>query len=297
MSDFTLEVARYGKDKVRLFKIVRDGKWHTAIELTVKVMLEGDIATSYTKADNSVVVATDTTKNTVYILAKKSSNVNTIELFAQEITAHFLATYSHLSTIYVDITRHRWTRIMIDGALHPHSFVRDGDDVQTTSVTQYRSGELSVTSGLSGLLVLKTTGSAFHGFIRDKYTTLPETHDRVFSTSVDATWKFATRSVEQFRKIPFAEVSSAVRDVTLEVFATDDSASVQATMYKMCVEILKRYGVIEKVSYSLPNKHYFAFDLARFGLKNEGKDQDIFYPVADPSGLITGTVTRKNARL
>jgi urate oxidase len=58
-----------GKDKVKLLKVHRDpwdSKRQSVVELTVQILLEGDIEKSYTKADNSVVVATDTMKNTVY---------------------------------------------------------------------------------------------------------------------------------------------------------------------------------------------------------------------------------------
>ena len=51
--------SRYGKDKVRIFRIVRDGKIHHVVEYNVCTLLEGDVDTSYTEADNSVVVATD----------------------------------------------------------------------------------------------------------------------------------------------------------------------------------------------------------------------------------------------
>lgn len=224
-------------------------------------------------------------KNTVYILAKKSANVNTIELFAQELSQHFLDTYSHIHKAEISIIKHKWTRILVSGSPHPHSFVRDGEDLQTTTVTQERAGNtIRCTSGLQNLLVLKTTGSAFHSFIRDKYTTLPEVWDRIFSTSVDAGWTFASRDVQKFRALPFDAVHEGVREVTLETFATDDSASVQATLYKMQQKILERFNDVEEVSYALPNKHYFGIDMSKFGIDNADKNLDVYQPVADPSG-------------
>ncbi|OZJ02317.1 hypothetical protein BZG36_04458 [Bifiguratus adelaidae] len=293
---FVLKTAKYGKDKVRLLKVYRTPQKQVAVELTVRLMLEGDIETSYTKADNSVVVTTDTCKNTVYYIAKHSQNVDTPELFAQELTQHMLNHYSHIHVAHAEIIKHKWTRILVDGKPHAHSFVRDGDEVQTVHVTQYRKGDrVECKSGISNLLVLKTTGSAFYGYYKDQFTTLPEVWDRIFSTAVDCTWTYNKHSVAAFRNIDFQRVFDGVKKITLETFATDDSASVQATMYLIQTRILELFPEVEETYYSLPNKHYFGVDMSKLagGIDNTGKNLDVYQPVSDPSGLITATVSRK----
>ncbi|RIB22727.1 hypothetical protein C2G38_957690 [Gigaspora rosea] len=167
MSKVYLKEQEYGKDRVRLAKVIRKEKWHEIIELTVRVLLDGEFETPYTKADNSMIVATDSIKNTIYILAKQLSCVENIEIFASEIGQHFITTYSHVHKATVSITKHKWTRMLIDGKFHDHSFLRDGDDVHDTKVVVSRKG-IIIESGLKNLLVLKTTGSAFYGFLRDK---------------------------------------------------------------------------------------------------------------------------------
>ncbi|CAO3675231.1 unnamed protein product [Umbelopsis vinacea] len=296
-SQVYLKKARYGKDKVKVMKVYRDGKWQTCVELTVALTLEGDIETSYTEADNSVVVTTDTCKNTVYIIAKRSANVDNIEVFAQEITEHVLKQYKHIHVAHVQIIKHKWSRMLIDGELHPHSFVRDGEDVQTTHVTHYRDGnKITIESGLKNLLVLKTTGSAFHSFYKDEYTILPEVWDRIFSTSVDATWRFESTSPSVLRyQINYPEVHASVKKITMDTFAKDDSASVQATLYKMQQQILRDNKSVGEIDYSLPNKHYFGVDMSKFKIDNTDKNLDVYQPVADPSGLITATTARKPA--
>ncbi|ORY96575.1 uricase [Syncephalastrum racemosum] len=289
-----LKTARYGKDLVRIMKVYREGQVQRCTELTVRLTLEGDIETSYTKADNSVVVTTDTCKNTVNIIAKRSANVDTIEVFAQEITEHVLKQYAHISRVHVDIIKHKWSRMTIEGKPHPHSFVRDGEDVSTTNVVHDRAtNNVTVSSGLSNLLVLKTTGSAFHGFYKDQYTTLPEVWDRIFSTAVDCKWTFGTKPASVMRSLNFDAVHAGVRDITLHTFATDDSASVQATLYLMQKRILGQFRDVEEVYYSLPNKHYTGIDLSKFNIDNTGKNLDLYYPMPDPSGLITATLARK----
>ncbi|KAI9248302.1 hypothetical protein BDA99DRAFT_446255, partial [Phascolomyces articulosus] len=124
-----LKTARYGKDLVRLLRVYREPSGvQRCTELTVRLLLEGDIETSFTKADNTVVVTTDTCKNTVNVLAKRSQNVDNIEVFAQELTRHVLNQYRHISSVHVKIIKHKWTRLNVDGKPHPHSFVRDGED-------------------------------------------------------------------------------------------------------------------------------------------------------------------------
>lgn len=249
--------------------------------------MEGDIETSYTKADNSVVVTTDTCKNTCNIVAKRSQNVDNIEVFGQEITEHVLKQYAHISGAFVDIIKHKWTRLIVDGKPHAHSFVRDGEDIQTTSVHHYRAGnEIRITSGLDKLLVLKTTGSAFHGFYTDEYTTLVPTWDRIFSTAVDCKWTFVSKSASVLRNVDFKAIHAGVKQITCDTFAKDDSASVQATLYLMQQQILAKYPAVAEVSYALPNKHYVGVDMSKFNIDNTGKNMEVYHPQADPSGKL-----------
>ncbi|OMP84205.1 Uricase [Diplodia seriata] len=299
-----LNYARYGKDNVRLYKVHKhsDGT-QSVVEQTVRVLLEGDIDTSYTRADNSVVVATDTQKQTVYVLAKQNP-VTPPELFASIVGTHFITQYSHIHAAHVKIVTYKWTRMTVEGKPHPHSFVRDGDDIRTVeAVVREGAGAgaaISIKSGIDKLLVLKSTGSAFHGFHRDEYTRLGETWDRILSTEVKAEWEWKTfAGVDDVRAkaSKFDDAFAAAKTITLDTFAKDNSASVQNTMYKMSDQILAAAPLVETVSYSLPNKHYFEIDLSWFkGLKNTGADAEVFAPQSDPNGLIQCTVGRKGSK-
>ncbi|KAI8329717.1 urate oxidase [Chlamydoabsidia padenii] len=283
-----LKATRYGKDLVRLMRVYREGQTQRCTELTLITLLLSPLVSQITGGN--------TCKNTVNMIAKRSPNVDNIELFAQEITEHVLKQYAHISHAYVDIIKHKWSRLNVDGKPHPHSFVRDGEEVQTCSVVQERAGnKITVKSGLKNLLVLKTTGSAFHGFYRDQYTTLAETWDRIFSTSVDCEWVFVAHDANTLRRVNFPAIHDSVKKITTDTFATDDSASVQATMYLMQTQALAKHAEIAEISYALPNKHYVGMDLSKLGIENSGKNTDIYYPQPDPSGLITATVARKPA--
>ncbi|KAF8211858.1 hypothetical protein K438DRAFT_1662457 [Mycena galopus ATCC 62051] len=320
MSDETfLSHARYGKDKVRVLRVVRDGKWHHIVEYNVQALLEGDIETSYTEADNSVVVATDSIKNITYYIAKISPHVLIPERFALHLGTHFVSKYAHIHKAVVTVEQLRWSRIPVSGEQgsvdHPHSFLRDGDEKRIVKVEVDASkGKdklvASVTAGLSDLLVLKTTESAFTGFVRDKYTTLKEVDDRILSTSIDLSYTFGPvdipspkdADVEEFT-IPAeiaqgsvwdSAVPATTRKVTLDTFASDNSASVQATLYRMARLILAQNSGVQTVSYALPNKHYIPVDMGYLGVENLVPAQaEVFMPIATPSGLITATVSRK----
>ncbi|KAK0761778.1 hypothetical protein N5P37_004577 [Trichoderma harzianum] len=297
MATAHVSAARYGKDNVRVLKTDRDAATgiHTVTEMTVSCLLEGDIDVSYTKGDNSVVVATDSIKNTIFITAKLNP-VNPPELFAAILGSHFIDTYSHIHAANVKVITHRWTRMEVRGKPHPHSFLRDGQETRNVEARISRKGGIVINSGIEGLTVLKSTGSAFHGFVRDEYTTLGETWDRILSTDVDATWKWKTfADVAAVREaVPkFNPAWEQAREITLTRFAEDESASVQNTMYKMCEQILGAVPETELVTYSLPNKHFFELDLSwHKGIKNTGKDAEVYVPQSNPNGLIKCEVAR-----
>ena len=265
----------------------------------------------YTKADNSVVVPTDTMKQTTYIMAKQHP-VNPPELFAAILAQHFVDTYKHIHSAHVKVVGHRWTRMTFDGEPHPHSFMRDGAETRNAEATAKRGHGITIRSAIAGLLVLKSTGSAFHGFVDDEYTILKAVNDRILSTEVDCgwTWSLFKKFDEVKAAVPnFDNTWKAAREITLKTFANDSSASVQNTMYKMCEQILSTESTVYAVDYSLPNKHYFEIgeccsrvcrshtnehlDMTwHKGIKNTGKDAEVYEPQSNPNGLIQCTVTR-----
>ncbi|CAE7198340.1 unnamed protein product, partial [Rhizoctonia solani] len=94
-------------------------------------------------------------------------------------------------------------------------------------------------------------------------------------------------------KTKFGELQASARKITLETFATDESASVQATMYKMSQQFIADNATANSISYRLPNKHYIPVPLDYIGLANtKPKDAEVFCPVEAPSGYISATVSR-----
>jgi urate oxidase len=272
----------YGKCRVRLAKVTRRPDRHDFKDLTVTVRFEGDFESAHVDGDNGRILPTDTMKNTVYGLAS-THPVDEIEEFARALVEHFLANNPQVSRARVSIAEHLWSRIDVAGAPHPHAFLRAGGGDRTTTVEGTREG-IAVEAGVSGLVVLKTTDSAFEGFMKDGFTTLPEASDRIMATAIDAVWVYSEPDVA------FGLYWRSVRQALLDVFATHESRSVQHTLYRMGEEVLERFGEIDEIRLSLPNKHHLPFNLAPLGLENVN---EIFVPTEEPYGLIEATVSRK----
>lgn len=272
----------YGKARVRLMKVAREGDRHELQNLTVRIAFEGDFADVHATGDNAKVLPTDTMKNTVYTLSRQTLEIEEIETFALRLADYFLTSNSHVSRVIVEIAEHGWTRIAVGGEPHQHSFIKGGDEKRTTTVSAARD-ETTIQSGIEDLIVLKTTKSGFVGFIKDCYTTLPEATDRIFCTSVKADWRYASAEAAT------GENWRSVRQTIIETFAGHDSLSVQHTLYAMGEAVLEKFAFVAEISFSLPNIHCLPVDFTRFGLENDNR---IFTPTDEPHGLIEARLSR-----
>lgn len=273
----------YGKDHVRLTKVVRSGEHHTLYEFNVQILLEGAFEQVYTQGDNSACVPTDTMKNTVYALGKKH-DFDSPEAFALLLAEHFLERFTHVTAVAVSIEQILWDRISLDGQPHDHAFAKSSNALRTATVHQDRANPPTVTGGITGLEVIKTAHSAFTNFMIDPFTTLSPTCDRLLGTSIDAVWTFTSP------ESPFNEAFDAARRTILSVFAAHDSLGVQHTLYAMGEAVLAALPSLSKIAFTMPNQHRILVNLAPFNLTN---DNDIFVSAPEPFGLIHGTVSRE----
>lgn len=279
-----LRDAGYGKSEVRLVKVSRGTGGHELLDLTVDVGLEGDFQAAYIEGDNAGLLATDTMRNAVYALAQQHP-IDDIESFGCVLVEHFLAAGPSVARACVHLVEHPWARLEIGGRPHEHAFQRGsgGNRVATVAGTGSGVGGVQIQSGIDDLLVLKTTNSGWEGFLRDQYTSLPDTSDRILATIITARWSYGGGD------IAYGESWSGVRDAILTAFADHYSPSVQFTLHHMGEAVLDARREVERITFSLPNKHHLLYDLARFGLPN---DNEIFQPTDEPYGLIEGTVER-----
>jgi urate oxidase len=271
----------YGKAKVRVLKVFRAGAIHSIKELDVQVMLQGDFDASYTKSDNRLVVATDSIKNTVNIFAKQKLGTET-EPFGVALGEHFLGKYKHVNRVEVNLSEHCWNRILVGGKPHAHSFLEKSAAKPFAKIIATRE-EMIVESGIEELFILKTTASGFENFLRDEFTTLPETGDRICATKLKVTWTFAKKPKS------YKITNGRILDVILGTFAKNFSPSVQVTLFQMGEAALKVAKEISKISIAMPNKHCLLINLKPFGLENKN---ELFVPTDEPHGQIEGTVAR-----
>jgi urate oxidase len=271
----------YGKARVRVMKVLRRGRRHSVKELAVAVTLQGRFAASYTRADNRLVVATDTMKNTINLLAQRVLGGET-EAFGVALGDHFLKTYRQVERVALRLEERLWDRMDLRGRPHPHAFLAQNAARPFVEVTATRKATV-VRSGIEGLIVLKTTESGFEGYVKDKFTTLRETRDRLLCTQVNAVWTFAARPAA------YARVNKHIVAALLKEFASTYSPSVQATLFLMGKAALKAAPEISQISLALPNKHCLPIDLSPLGAVNRN---DLFVPTDEPYGQIEGTVAR-----
>ena len=271
----------YGKSRVRLVQLTRRTDRHELCDLTIAIRFQGDYDESYTAGDNSAVLPTDTMKNTVYALAA-GGRVRNPETFGLLLARHFLDRNPRLQRVRIDLVEHAWGRIASGDREHGQAFVRQGPETRTATIEGDR-GQTTVDAGVADLVILKSSHSAFAGFVRDEYTTLPETDDRLFATSLTATWRYRDPDVS------FDTAWRAVHRTLLETFAEHRSASVQHTLHAMGQAVIDHVDEVSAIHLVMPNKHHLPVDLTRFGLENRN---EIFVPTDEPHGLIEATIVR-----
>lgn len=289
----------YGKDKVKILHVNRNGPVHTVNEFEVSTRLQLYSKKDYIYGDNSDIVATDSQKNTIYLLAKKHG-IKSPEDFGIVLCNHFLEQYTHIKAVSVQIEEYPWDRIGYGEGpfkkLHNHAFVMTPIALRYCSVTKDRNQDLipTIISGIKELRILKTTQSSFVNFIDDEYRSLPDMKDRIFSTIVSSSWEYSS-----INDVDYDKVWNAVKHIILKNFAGEPemgimSPSVQHTLYLTEKEVLNSIPQISSIDMEMPNKHYFTVDLSKFPKVVQGDNQDVFLPVDKPAGIIYAKLDRKN---
>jgi urate oxidase len=284
VSEIILGKNQYGKAENRVVRIYRDTPQHEIHDINVSTCLRGDFSAAHLTGDQSDVLPTDTQKQTAYAYAKEKG-LQQIESYGLALARHFVNEIDPVVAARIEIDEYAWERAVVNGREHDHTWIRKGQEVRTAAVTVDGDGEW-VVGGLKDLIILKSTGSEFAGFLEDDYTVLEPTHDRVMATSLVAQWRFTTVDVD------WDAVYSGVKAHLVEQFAVVQSLALQQTLYEMGAAVLRAYPEIAEVRLSAPNKHHFVYDLSPFGLEN---NNEVFHADDRPYGLIQASVTRDDA--
>ena len=176
-----------------------------------------------------------------------------------------------------------WERMIVEGAPEETTFKLGGPEVQTVRAVRDQKRKWSIRSGVDGLTILKTTKSAFTGYIQDKLTTLKPATDRIFGTRATVTWDYASASTD------FEKARETIVAALMKEFAAHHSMSVQHTLFDMGKAALAAAPEISRIKLTMPNLHHLLADLSRFGQENPNH---IFVPIDEPHGYIEATIER-----
>ena len=281
---FALGPNRYGKAENRVVRVYRDTARHAIRDLDVSTQLRGDFTAAHVDGDQSQVLTTDTQKNTAFAYAEQVG-VHSPEDYALALGERLLVAAPAATASRVEVEEYPWDRVQVGGVGHDHTFVRRGGEVRTTVVVRERDTPPLVVSGLRDLVLLKTTGSEFRGFLREEYTTLEDAADRILATSLTARWRHGATAPADWDAS-----HDAVRRTCVETFATTYSRALQETLYAMGVAVLRAHPHVAEIDFSAPNKHHVLVDLSPFGVDNPG---EVFVATDRPYGLIEARVQRE----
>ncbi len=275
---------QYGKAENRVVRIFRDNPRHEIRDLNVSTSLRGPFEPAHTVGDQSMLLPTDTQKQMTFVHAKTKPG-DSIEEYSLELARHFVHDIAPVEGARIEIEEYAWERAVIDGVEHDHSWTRRGPEIRTAAITVDATGEY-VIGGIKDLVLLKSTGSEFHGFLKDEFTILPETDDRIMATSLVAKWRFGTVDVD------WEAVYPAVKAIVIREFATLQSLALQQTLWTIGKAVLEQFPEIVEMRMSAPNKHHFDYDLGQFGIEN---NKEVFIAADRPYGLIQVTVLKDDA--
>ena len=270
----------YGKADVRLFKVFRDQPRHEIRDVWVRLSMTGDFEAAHVAGDNTDLIATDSVRNTIYGLAVDGLT-GSVEAFGKLLIRHIVSQGPKVRRARVSFTEHQWDRLESAGQPHDHAFVRQMP--KHTAEVEGDGEAFSVTSGIDELYVLKTTGSGWAGYLKEPFTTLPETHDRIMATVVTAKWEYALPECD------YDAVWARVYRTVLETFGDHYSPSVQNTLYRMGAAVLGACPELSRIHFSFPNRHHIRYATERHGVQNP---ESVFHADAEPYGVIEGWVER-----
>jgi len=276
-----LSSTSYGKSAIRVMKLIKHPEWHEIKEVEVCTLFEGEFEEAHTKGDNSNVLPTDTQKNTVFALAKDHPLL-TIEDFGLHLAKHFLERNPQIHKVRVELSQKQWAQILDEGNPHPKAYQRAGNE-KWNCIVEMTKDQTTVQSGISDLLILKTTDSGFSNFKRDAFTILKDTDDRIFATNLTAMWNYNNSNLD------FATLRNQIQNVLLSAFANHKSLSVQHTLHEMGKQVLATVDEVQKIDMDMPNKHHLLVNLEPFKMTN---DNEIFVVTDDPYGVIKGSLKR-----
>ena len=271
----------YGKGDVIAYRLKRDGISASGASpvfgANVLLLLYGDAFwTTYTEGDNSGLIATDSMKNFIQRETMTFAG-NDLEDYCRFLGDKFLAKYRQVEGLQISASEIPYAPIAGNVAFAP-----SGPDVATARLEIDRKGIVEAASGVRGFKLLRLGGSAFRGFVRDEYTTLPDLHNRPLHMWLDLEWSYVTAAAA----FSSGAVTAQVRQIVRDVFTSFESGSIQQVIYQMGTRILAEIPAIAELRLEANNRTWDT-------IAERGDELGVYTDARPPYGCLGLTLTRE----
>ncbi|MFC3845954.1 factor-independent urate hydroxylase [Paenibacillus sp. MAH-36] len=238
------------------------GRDNVLFGMNIKVAVSGEkFFTSFTEGDNTLVVATDSMKN--FILRKAGEYEGaTAEGFLAFASRKLLETYPQMTGVKMTADQVAFDPLPVPGA----KGFENGNLVYRYSQNEHPTAKVELTrteegiaiqeheGGMADLKLIKVKGSSFAGFVRDEYTTLPESYDRPLFIFLDIAWSY--EEVEDALDSDLGRYVAAeqIRDIAHTVFHEQHSPSIQNLIYRIGQRALLRFPQLKEIRFESNNR-------------------------------------------
>jgi urate oxidase len=271
----------YGKGDVIAYRLNRDGKTpegrSPVFGANVLMLLYGDAFwKTYTQGNNTGLIATDSMKN---FIQRETMNFDGYDLeeYCRFLGDKFLGTYSQVEGLQISASEVPYDPI--GGAV---AFAPGGPDRATARIEIARTGIFEIVSGIAGFKLLRLGGSAFHGFVRDEYTTLPELKNRPLHMWLDLEWRY----IDPGSAFTAGTVTAQVRRIVRDVFTSFESGSIQQVIYQMGTQLLTEIAAIAEVHLEANNRTWDT-------IAERGDELGVYTEARPPYGCLGLILTRQ----
>jgi urate oxidase len=270
----------YGKGDVIVYRLNRDGQVPSGqspvFGANVLMLIYGDAFwPTYTTGDNSGLIATDSMKN---FIQRETMNFPAWDLegYCRFLADTFLATYPQVEGVQVSTEE-----IPDEGLGGGAAFTPSGPDRATARVEITPGRVVEARSGLRGFRLLRLGGSAFHGFVRDQYTTLPDLMNRPLHMWLDLEWSYTDPNAA----FNDGRIVSRVRDLVRGVFESFESGSIQQLIHRIGTRMLDEHPSIAQVDLEANNRTWDT-------IAERGAELGIYTDARPPYGCLGLSLTR-----
>lgn len=263
----------YGKGDVIVYRLDRSGTASAGrsrvFGASVLMLIYGDAFwPTYTTGDNTGLIATDSMKNFIHRETLGYAGDDLAD-YCRFLGTKFLDTYPQTEGVQVSAVEAPYATLD-----SPVAYAPAGPDRAMARVELSRGRIIEATSGLRGFKLLRLGGSAFQGFVRDEYTTLPDTTNRPLHMWLDLEWRYT----DPGGAFATGDVGRA-RHIVHDVFQSFESGSIQQLIHQMGTRLLAERPGLSEVHLEANNRTWDT-------MAERGDDLGVYTEARPPYGCL-----------